>query len=780
MTDYRDSSLPPEERARLLLPLLTLREKVGQLNQRLYGFRAYIREGDALAPSPDFVEEVKRFGGLGTLYGLFRADPWSQRDFGNGLSGTLARKAYNMLQRIVLEHSRMGIPMLLSSECPHGHQALGGYLLPVNLAVGATFDPALLRQAGEVCGAQLREMGVNLALVSALDILRDPRWGRSEECFGEDPFLASAFAEAIVRGIQSQGVGAVAKHFCAQGETTGGVNASAARIGPRELREIHLPAAEACCQAGAAGIMAAYNEIDGVFCHANRELLTEVLRGELGFRGVVMADGCAIDQLTVMTGDLGHAAAAALKAGVDIGLWDEAFGQLEQVAADGLVREEDIDQAVLRVLTLKFAQGLFEHPYLDEETGETGYSDERFPQSLQLARESAVLLKNSGGILPLACNTDAPVRIAVIGPSADDLYRQIGDYSPPLADGEGVTVWEGLRRYAPSHARVRYAQGCAEGQGDQASLLREAVALALDSDVIVLTIGGSSSRFGGAEFDRNGAALDAAHAVSFMDCGEGIDSASLLLPPEQQMLFDTLRALEKPLVTVIIAGRPYAVSEIAAQSDALLYCFYPGPMGGRAIAELLYGSVSPSGRLPVSIPRSAAQLPVYYNAKNSYVPRRYRDLPDTPLFCFGAGFGYGKLRYGEFSLSSNTLMLGNPTPLTLRFRVYNDGEQDDTAVPQLYVRLLQGSTVRRVRELKAFTRLPVQAGKSSEGELSLPVEAFGVWNQRMEFVAEPGEVELILMDSDQVLWKGNLALSGKELPLRTKTVPNNLATGVTR
>lgn len=767
--DYMDPALAPGERAKLLLPKLTMGEKVGQLNQRLYGFHSYMRTGDALLPSPDFVEEVKRCGGLGVLYGLFRADPWSQRDFTNGLVGTLARQAYNMLQGIVLDHSRFGIPMLLSSECPHGHLALGGYLLPVNLAVGATFHPKLLGKAAAICGLQLREAGVNLALVSMLDILRDPRWGRSEECFGEDPYHASAFAKELVMAIQSQGVGVVAKHFCAQGETTGGLNASAARIGERELREIHLPVVEACCQVGVTGVMAAYNEVDGIFCHANRALLTDLLRGEYGFRGVVMADGCAIDELMVMTGDLEQAAAVALHAGLDISLWDEAFSRLEHAVERGLVREEAIDQAVLRVLTLKFAQGLFERPFLPEDRAQSDYSYTRFPQSLQLARESAVLLKNEKRILPLAPRKGDPIHIAVIGPAADDLYRQLGDYTPPLAPNEGVTIWKSMQRLAPPWVEVEYAQGCAQGQEDANELLEAAVGLAQQSDVVVLVLGGSSSRFEeGARFAANGAAAIETGGSVLMDCGEGVDLAGLTLPNGQTAVFEAVLRTGKPLTTVVIAGRPYAIPRIAEQSDGLLYCFYPGPMGGQAVAEILYGIVSPSGRLPVSLPRSPAQLPVYYNTKNSYRSRHYSDLPDSPLFCFGAGFGYGELHYQDFVLSARTISLEDlaHTPLTIRFRVHNVGARDDIAVPQLYVRLLRGSTVRRTRELKAFVRLLVPSGECVNGQLSLGVESFGGWNPRMEFVAEPGEAMLYLMDSDRLLWSGALVLTGREMPLR--------------
>ena len=245
MEPYKNPRLSPEARAEDLLGRMTLREKVGQLTQKLYGFASYTRHGEEIELSPEFCREVERYGGLGTLYGLYRADPWSGKDFETGLDGALAPKARNQAQRYVLEHSRLGIPMLMSTECPHGHQALDGYLLPVNLAAGCTFAPELLAAAAEVSGRQLRDMGVDLALVSALDVLRDPRWGRSEECFGEDPYLASRMAEAVVEGMQSQGVDMVAKHMCAQGETTGGVNASAARIGQRELREIHLPPVKA-------------------------------------------------------------------------------------------------------------------------------------------------------------------------------------------------------------------------------------------------------------------------------------------------------------------------------------------------------------------------------------------------------------------------------------------------------------------------------------------------------------------------------------------------------
>ena len=459
MEKFRDQNLPAAERARDLLSRMTRKEKIGQLNQRLYGFRIYERkhtlEGEEVVLSDEFREEVLKYGGMGALYGLYRADPWAEKDYTTGRTGVLARKAYTQVQRFAVEHSRFGIPVLMSSECPHGHQALDGYLLPVNLAAGATFDPELIRSAYRVCGRQLAQDGVDLALVSMLDVLRDPRWGRSEECYGEDPVLCARMAQAAVKGMKEGGPAVVAKHFAAQGEGTGGVNASAARIGERELREIHLPPMAACAREGVQGVMAAYNEIDGIYCHVNKWLLTDVLRKEMGFDGIVMSDGVAIDQLDLMTGDNVVSGALALSAGVDMGLWDYAFGRLEEAAERGLVTDEEIDRAALRVLTLKFERGLFEHPYLEETEGEI-FSVRRQPESLQMAKESMVLLKNDG-ILPLCAQKTG--KILVTGPNADALYNQLGDYTPPLRETEGTTVLQGLSQ-ALGAARVDFAPGC--------------------------------------------------------------------------------------------------------------------------------------------------------------------------------------------------------------------------------------------------------------------------------------------------------------------------------
>ena len=753
MFRYKDASLPTAERVNDLLSHMTLREKVGQLNQRLYGFRAYERKGDEITLTKETIEEAKYFGGLGVVYGLYRADPWSAKTEENGLSKEYAIKGYNLLQRCCLEHSRLGIPLLLSSECPHGHQALDGYLLPVNLAAGATFDSKLYKEAVSVCAHQLKQMGVNLSLVSALDVARDPRWGRTEECFGEDPYLCSCFAKAAVEGTQSEGVAMVAKHFCAQGETTGGVNASAARIGERELREIHLPAAKACCEAGVKGVMAAYNEIDGVYCHMNRHLLTEILRDEFGFDGIVMADGVALDRLQEAVGDEPHAAALALFAGVDVSLWDNVFPYLEDAVKDGLLDESLLDEAVKRVLTLKFEQGLFEHPYLPEDSKEESYTMEKYPQSLQLARESVVLLKNQD-VLPLKTSDQ---KILVLGPSVDDIYRMLGDYTPPVSDENSFTLLKGLE-YLAGERIIKTCSYTALTEEKK----KEVQKLIDWADVVIMAIGGSSSRFGGALFDNNGAAVvqgtqkDSKDSdlvrknreAWAMDCGEGMDSSTLSLPGDQLDWFLFVRESNKPLISIVVAGRPYAISEIASKTDALLYSFYPGPYGGLALAQLLYGQESPSGRLPISIPAHVGQLPVYYNPKRSYEAMKYWDEEDHALYEFGEGFGYGQLSYENMTLQKETDHDSFTYKVT--FSVSNKSDADDFAVPQLYVRDIAASTVRRVRELKGFTKTSLKAGQTKQISIVLDKAAFTIWNLNMKQVVEPGEFEILLMDQGKI------------------------------
>ncbi len=760
---YKNPALSVEKRVDDLLSRMSVTEKVGQLNQRLCGFQAFerVEHGDGSVTfelNDYFKNEAERYG-IGVLYGLFRADPWSQKTYENGITAKEAAAVYNQVQKYVIEHSRLGIPMLMSTENPHGLQSLDGYIIPVNLASGCTFHPELLKKAFAVTRKQQKAMGVHLSLMSTLDLARDPRWGRSEECYSEDPYLSARMAVAAMQGNQFDEEGnldliTVVKHFAAQGQTTGGINASPASIGERELREIHLPPMKQLAKAGCECLMAAYNEIDGVPCHANPWLLSDVLRKEMGFKGAVMADGCAIDRLNgTLAEDAPRAGAVALKAGVDISLWDSCFSELEEAFRKGYISVADLDKAVRRVLTLKFELGLFDHPYVEEkDLSEFNYDN--YHESLELSRESVVLLKNDG-ILPL--DASKYQKIAVIGPNADDVYHQMGDYTPPVRDGVGVTVLQGVKEQFAGE--VAYVHGCTVCTYDIDEIDKAAQA-AKEADLVILALGGSSARNFDVEFDTNGAAI-VRDKVLDMDCGEGVDVADLRLGGKQRELVKAVFAAGAPVVSVIIAGRAHAFGEATEPANAALCAFYGGLMSGRAIAEILFGKVNPSGRLSVSIPRSSGQLPVYYNQKDLGAPLKYHDTTRDALYPFGYGLGYQKMEYADFRLEDDKLSMAQLSAgmrTKVVFTVKNTGESADYAVPMLYIKDLQSSVTRRVKELKDFTKVLLQPGEAKEISLSVGEEELSVWDIRMKFTAEPGDVKLILQDSDKVLFEQNMTI----------------------
>ncbi|MDN3021606.1 glycoside hydrolase family 3 N-terminal domain-containing protein [Streptomyces sp. S.PB5] len=700
---YRDPAAPVEARVHDLLARMTLREKVGQVNQRMYGWDAYRRTADGSYELTDALyAETERFAGLGALYGLQRADAWSGVAYGNGPGAEEAAELAESVQRHVVERSRLGVPALFVEEVPHGLMALDGTVLPVNLAVGATWDPELYERAAAHAAAELRARGGHVALVSALDIARDPRWGRTEECFGEDPHLAARLTEALVRGMQG-GPGeyfaadkapVVLKHFAGQGATVGGRNSAESELGWRELHEIHLPAARAGVRAGAAAVMAAYNEVDGMPCSGNRALLTELLRETWEFDGLVMADGLAVDRLARITGDKVLAGALALNSGVDLSLWDEGFTHLQEAVERGLVKESVLDAAVARVLRLKFRLGLFDRgqgaPPPPAPTGGAEISRE-------LARAAVTLLDNKG-VLPIP---DTVTRVAVLGPQAATTTHQLGDYTAPQPPGTGASVLDGLRRLAPPGVDIRHARGCSL-TGADLSGIPAAVAAAAASDLAVLVLGGSSARTPDTEFDANGAALN---AVSEMTCGEGVDLAELRLGPAQYRLLDAVVATGTPTAVVLIQGRPHVVPDTAG---ALLTAWYPGPWGGEAVAEVLLGRAEPGGRLPLSVPRSAAQLPVYYNHKDTEYGG-YVDESAEPRYSFGHGLSYTDFAYGTPRVCDGTVTVD----------VTNTGTRYGRTVVQVYLRRLITSSWPRTLELCAFEGVGLAPGERRTVALSL-------------------------------------------------------------
>lgn len=745
MEGYQNPNLSAEERARDLLSRMSVREKVGQLTQSLYGFHCYVKNGQELGLSENFCREVDRFGGIGAIYGVFRADPWAEKDFSSGLNGKEMIRVRNMMQRYAITHSRFGIPILFSSEAAHGHQCLGGYLLPVNLASAATFSPSLVGDAFGVCGQQMRSTGVDLAFASVLDVARDPRWGRCEESFGEDPYLASEMAKAVVTALRESGVDVVAKHFCAQGDSAGGVNSGAARIGMRELREIHLPPVRASIEAGAAMIMSTYNEIDGVYCTASRELNTDLLRGEYHFEGSVMSDALAVDLLDAITGDRVRSVALAFHAGVDMGLLDHSFERLEEAVRLGYVSEEKLDVSVSRILRLKLERGLFDDPYLPENVDPMGFTCDLYGQSERLSEESAVLLKNSGGILPLP--EEAAQILAVGGPNADRIYRQCGDYTPPLRKGSYVTVLGGIRDYVAEHCPQTRVISLPEIPLFEASEMSvaDAILKSHSADTVIAVLGGSSDRYGGSRSNANGQVEE--QSCIAMDCGEGIDCARLSLAGGQLALLRALKESGKRVITVMICGRPYAMEEIEAYSDAILCCFYPGPMGGRAIARLLFGAISPGGRLPISLPDTAGQVPVFYNYKQSYRAMRYYDLAQKPHYSFGYGLTYTTFSYTLLSAPEEASR-------EITFEVKNTGERAAYAVPQLYLRRLQGVVTSRVRELCGFEKIYLRSGERRCVTIRIPERSLCQWDASMREVCPTGEIEWFLSDGGQEFLTG--------------------------
>ncbi|WIH47546.1 glycoside hydrolase family 3 N-terminal domain-containing protein [Listeria monocytogenes] len=755
MAVYLDKEKPVSERVEDLLSKMTLAEKCGQLNQRMYGWEAFSREGETFHITEKFKEEVTRFEGIGALYGLFRADPWSKMNKDTGVSRKNAGKVANKIQRYVIENTRLGIPVLLAEEVPHGHQALDSESYPVNLARAASFNPELQKQVASAITEEISEKGVHLALASALDILRDPRWGRAEECYGEDPYLAAELTAAITEGFQASGkIAVILKHFAAQGEPIGGHNSGPVSIGVRELREIFLDPMRAGIRSGALGVMAAYNEIDGVPCHANKELLTTILREEMGFSGIVMADGCALDRLLKLNPDPKKAAKMALEAGVDLSLWDEVFPFLEESVEKAILDEKVVDDAVRRVLQVKFQLGLFEQPFVEEEIQEPKSDWKQL--NLQAAREGICLLKNDFETLPLVGKRK---KIAVVGPSIDALYNQLGDYTAPQNESECVTVLEGIKNQLPENWEVLSEKG-AEIREELPDGIQRAEVVAKEADAIVMVLGGSSARNFDMEFLNNGAVSSKGPN---MDAGENVDVADITLPQPQLDLFYAMKRTGKPVIVVMIQGRPIAIPEISSTADAILTAWYPGSVGGTAIAEVLFGHYNPSGKLPVSIPRSSGQIPIYYNQKAVEYKEDYFDLTGKPLYPFGYGLSYSAFEYQDLqikqeSIKTAELLGGQSVEVTVNVKNISDlaGEE----VVQLYIHDMEASITRRKKELKAFKKVRIAAKQTATVTFKLDKSSFEIWSINNKYEVEPGGIEIFVGGSSDTKLTGRVSIIG--------------------
>ena len=736
---------------------MTLEEKCGQLTCPI-GFDFYGKEGDSLWLADDFLGRIDTMP-LGSCWGVLRADPWSKKTVETGLHPRESARLLNMMQRHTIENTRLGIPMLFCEETPHGHMAVGTTVFPTGIALASTWDPELLEQMGEVMGREVRMQGAHIGYGPVLDIARDPRWSRVEETMGEDPYLSGTLGAAVVKGMQKN-IYATLKHLAAYGIPQGGHNAATAEVGPNRLMSDYLPSFEmAVCEGGAKTVMTSYNTIDGVPCSANAWLLQEVLRNAWEFNGVVFSDLNAVNAIWAtqhVAGDPAEAAAMALKAGVDIDLGGYNYGGfLKEALQRGLVTEADIDRAVRHVLQLKYDLGLFDNPYVDEDLAETEVgTKESALLAKQVALESAVVLKNDG-ILPFG---DDIKKVAVIGPNADNMYNQLGDYTAPQDPDRIVTMLEGIRE--KGRAEVTYTKGCAV-RDESVADIDEAVKIAKAADVVVLVVGGSSARDFKTSYEDTGAAI-VNESVSDMDCGEGYDRSTLKLLGKQEELMQRIYATGKPVVTVYIQGRPLDMNLANEQSNALLTLWYPGMEGGSALADILWGDYNPTGRLPISVPRSVGQIPVYYSHPST---GDYVEETAQPLFPFGYGLSYTQFEYSDILVETPSVMLSSErnvrgmgsmadTLYTVTCAVKNIGPCDGDEVVQLYICDEVASIAPASKLLKGFRRIHINKGESQQVTFFLTRRDLSVYDAQNGWHVESGNFTVMVGNNS-----GNIQLS---------------------
>ncbi|MCI1686800.1 glycoside hydrolase family 3 N-terminal domain-containing protein [Schleiferilactobacillus harbinensis] len=754
MAPYQNDTLPIRVRVQDLLARMTTQEKISQVNQHLYGWQSYTRHGSEFTLTDQFKAHVAWGGGLGALYGLFRADPWSGRTLENGIPAAQSATVSNMVQQYVITHSRLGIPALIVEEAPHGHQALGAVSYPTNLGKSNSFDPALVAQCAQLQAAELAAKGVHLALVSTLDLLKDPRWGRSEETFGESPTLTAAYTQAVIRGFQgdlisddcfldhpadaNRHIGVVIKHLIGQGDALGGHNAGTVPLGEREVREVYGPLVASIRHA--VGVMAAYNDIDGVPCHANRQLLTRWLRTANHFQGLVMADGTALDRLTDLTGSVAAAAQQALTAGVDLSLWDDVYTHIDQALAADPTLMTALDTAVARVLAVKFLLGLFDQPLVSpsEAAKLPKIITASHQANAKLAVESMTLVKNNG-VLPLARNQ----KVAVIGPHTASIYDWLGDYTAPQAPDQFTSLTDAVRPYA-SQVCTALGSQLRVGVPDQDyRWLDEAEDCASESDAVILTLGGSSARAFDMHFLTNGAL---AAPQGNTDTGENVDLADLSLSADQLSLLRVIKNTGKPLIVVMVQGRPYDIRPVLAIADAVLLAWYPGQAGPQAVADILFGQTTPTGRLAISYPRSSGQLPVYYYQRHAAKNADYLDESGAPLLPFGAGLDYTTWIVHSLSLTHD--LIEQRTAITVT--AANTG-QYDSSLPLLLFGRFRGTTVLpREKQLLATRRVTIPAGQKQTVTFTVPDTALTYYDAHMRSVL-PDQVTFSVGDQTQTI-----------------------------
>jgi beta-glucosidase len=749
---YLNPKLPAERRTRDLLSRMTLKEKVAQM------LCIWQQKTNSLVDEQGNFDLQKARKYFKQREGLGQVGRPS--DTGGGKNARAMAELTNAIQKFFVEKSRLKIPVIFHEECLHGHAAIDATSFSQPIGLGATFNPELVQKLFAMTAEEARVRGTHQALTPVVDVAREPRWGRVEETYGEDPYLVACMGIAAVQGFQGdatfkdkKNVIATLKHFAAHGQPESGTNCAPVNVSERVLRETFLTTfKQAIEKGGAISVMASYNEIDGVPSHANKWLLRDVLRKEWGFKGFVVSDYYAIRELherpelfgNHLAADGKEAAALAVKAGVNIELPEpDCYPNIVELVRKGILKESQLDELIAPMLLWKFKLGLFEDPYVDPDKAEAVVGCEAHRQlALQAARETITLLKNDGGIAPL--DVQKVGTIAVIGPNAD--RRLLGGYSGQPR--HYTTVLQGIRDRAGS-INVLYHEGCKitiggswqqdevvpSDPGEDRKSIAEAVEVAKQADVVVLAIGGNE------QTSRE------AWALNHMG-----DRASLDLVGRQDELIDAIAATGKPVIAFLFNGRPITIRNLTEKAQAIFECWYLGQETGQAVAEALFGDINPGGKLPITIPRSVGHLPAYYNYKPA-ARRGYLFDDISPLYAFGFGLSYTTFKLGEPRLTK--AVIGKNESTTVRVDVTNTGTAQGDEVVQMYIRDKVSSVTRPVKELKGFGRIMLEAGQSATVTFDIKPEHLAFYNIDMKYVVEPGEFEIMIGNSsrDQDLQK---------------------------
>jgi beta-glucosidase len=749
---YLNSELSPEWRTRDLLSRMTLREKVAQM------LCVWEKKASLLVDAQGNFDIQKAKSSFKDRLGLGQVGRPS--DAGGGRNARQMAELTNAIQEFFMGNSRLGIPVIFHEECLHGHAAMDGTSFSQPIGLGATFNPELVRQLFSMTAEEARVRGTHQALTPVVDVAREPRWGRVEETYGEDPYLVSQMAIAAVQGFQGdasfkdkKNVIATLKHFAAHGQPESGTNCAPVNVSERILREVFLTTFKQAIQKGGAiSVMASYNEIDGVPSHANKWLLRDILRSEWGFKGFVVSDYFAIRELNERPGFFGNhlaedgkqAAVLAAKAGVNIELPDaDCYPHLVELVRKGHLRESLLDELIAPMLLWKFKLGLFEDPYVDPDAAERVVGcEEHRKLALQAARETITLLQNDDATVPLV---RGQIRtLAVIGPNAD--RELLGGYSGKPR--HGVTLLQGIRQRAGS-MRILHHEGCkitiggswqqdeviSSDPAEDRKSIAAAVEVARQADVVVLALGGNE------QTSRE------AWALNHMG-----DRASLNMVGRQEELVDAIATTGKPIIAFLFNGRPLSIGNLKEKAAAIFECWYLGQEMGIAVAEVLFGDVNPGGKLPITIPRSVGHLPAYYNYKPA-ARRGYLFDDIRPLFPFGFGLSYTTFKLSEPRLEKKRIRRNEST--VVRVDVTNTGPLRGDEVVQMYIRDQVSSVTRPVKELKGFGRVTLEPGQTETVVFDITPEQLAFYDINMRYRVEPGEFEIMVGNSsrDQDLQK---------------------------